>query len=111
MRNTRTWLVVSGALALGAGAAAVGFTPDLGRSQQTVGPGVLASVSASVVPGDEQGASSTSAEGRDGIVVQSPTTADRPDPVSANSPGSPNSPASPNSPDSPNSPESPDSAD
>lgn len=108
MVNARKWLVMSGALALGAGAA-VGVTGDLGRDQQSVGPGVTLNpvATSSAVPGDDIATILVTADDAD-VSAQSPAS-----PVSADSPASPDtvSPASPVSVDSPDSPASPDSAD
>ena len=55
MSGTRNWLIVSGALALGA-SAVVGLSGDFGPGLQSGGPGVRLNpaASASAVPGVEQ---------------------------------------------------------
>ncbi|MGB7979434.1 MAG: hypothetical protein WCF36_01430 [Candidatus Nanopelagicales bacterium] len=111
MSESKRWLVVSGALALGVSAAAL--TGGLAGQAQSVGPGVTvnpAAASASAIPG--QDAMATILATADDAVGQGMTSADPADssantansPVSANTPASPNSPVSANTPASPNSP-------
>jgi hypothetical protein len=131
MKETSKWLVISGSLALGAGAAVL--AGNLAGQPQSVGPGVTLNpaASATVIPGQDatrsilataddaaeakdptSGSSSTSAMSPSSPASASPASAS---PASASpasaSPVSPASPVSVDSPDSPDSPESVDSPD